>query len=106
MFGAPKSTLQTVCMKDNNPIPFMVKGPCRSEDRVLKDGVLTWKVACNDKDGVSISGKGELRAEEPGFRGVTDIDVVVGEKKIATKSNWIGKRVGDCDPEKEKPASK
>jgi hypothetical protein len=96
--GQPKSAFKNECLKTGDPLPIMVKSPCRAEDRVVKDGVLTWKIVCDTKEGApSIGGKGELRNEAPGFRGVTEVTITVGDKKIETKSNWFGKRLGDCE---------
>ncbi len=95
--GVPKDTSETKCLDDGDPLAVIVKTPCKSEERVLKDGVLSFKVACKLKEGgASISGQGELRSAPPGFKGVTEYVTLVGGHKIETKTDWSGKRLGDC----------
>lgn len=102
--GKAKSSTTVACLPTGDPLGELVKPPCRAENRLVKDGVLTWDVVCDMKEsGPSISGKGQVRSEPPGFRAEVELTITVkgkdtGKDKTAvTKAYWVGKRLGDCE---------
>jgi len=102
--GKAKSSTKIVCLATGDPVVELVKPLCRAENRVLKDGVLTWDFVCEMKEPApSISGKGQMRSEPPGFRAEGEFTITVKdkdtgkEKTTVTKAYWVGKRLGDCE---------
>jgi len=98
--GKAKSSTKVVCLATGDPVIELAKLLCRAENRVLKDGVLTWDFVCDMKEsGPAISGKGQMRSEPPGFRAESEFTIKLKDKDetVVTRVYWAGKRLGDCE---------
>lgn len=111
MAGLPAGmgeTTATVCFPkgaEKDPKQLMKQaGDCEVTDLKTVGSKTTWKMKC-DKDGESMTGKGEVVHKKGSFKGVTKLAGTADGKEFNMTANYQGKRIGTpCDPS-EAPAT-
>ena len=63
---------------------------CKYTDVSIKDGTVSWKVACPSKN---VTGEGKMTYKSESYTGT--VHMKMGEMEMNQK--FTGKRVGDCD---------
>lgn len=100
MSPQPRVSNETSCITDDTLTPdiFMseTKGCTLSDSTVTKDS-MTWKMSC---PGPQASMEGEGKFTSTGSSATGEITMKMGMPGMAPMimtSNWVGKRVGDCE---------
>lgn len=110
MAGLPAGmgeTTATVCFPkgaEKDPKQLMKQaGECEVTDLKTAGSRTTWKMKC-ERDGDTMTGKGEVVHKKGSFKGVTTLSGTSGGQDVNMTANYQGKRIGTaCDPS-EAPA--
>lgn len=98
MMPNPMTDVTTECIEDtqfdtNSLLDEM--GDCQVKDLKIKGKRVSWKMHCN-MDGTTLKGTGEARVENDKMSGQTNMQMSVQGMKMEMKTEWKGKRIGDC----------
>lgn len=100
-------TTATVCFPkgaEKDPKQLMKQaGDCEVTDLKTAGSRTTWKMKC-DRDGDTMTGKGEVVHKKGSFKGVTKLTGTSGGRDVNMTANYQGKRIGTPCDTSEAPA--
>lgn len=98
MMPNPMTDVTTECIKDtkfdtNSLMNEM--GECDVKDLKINGKKVSWKMHCN-VEGSVLKGTGKATVNKDRMSGSTTMNMSVQGMKMQMKTEWQGKRVGDC----------